>query len=122
MGWFKGQQPFCRNCGKPIKKKTHSIFFGQSARSDEFSTCRPEKPKSKDEVKRLVNEQVISVSWFRHGSDPYIVGANTWDGETYVDDLFCTVRCGEAFGRVCASQQNLAMPAYHAAIAQKETP
>lgn len=87
-------QPFCRCCGKPIPKTTDSVYFGQGK--------LPDKPTTKEEAQRLVNAKIISVRRWTFQGEDFIHSVGTWDGESYRDDTFCTVRCAEAFGRMAA--------------------
>lgn len=131
--WFKSAtQPLCRTCGKKIKKRTEVVWFGRNGPASDYGSYRPDdRPRSKAEAQRLVNQQVVSVSWRRapdttYGhvvGDPdfdYIDSVKVWDGETYEDGLFCTLACAATMGRSAATHHNLGMPAYHAAIAQQK--
>ncbi|GGB09131.1 hypothetical protein GCM10011491_41360 [Brucella endophytica] len=104
-------QPLCRYCGKKIAKKTETIYFGPEAAAHvtDFASSRPEYPTSKEEVQRLVNGQVVGVSWSR-GEDYYakkagcdfIFKASTWDGESYQDPFFCNGEHAKRFAYALA--------------------
>lgn len=86
--------PLCRYCGKPIGKRTKTIMFGcveQESLDSEWLAFRYEKPRSREEVQRLVNQSLVSV---RHVRDPegdrHIHQASVWDGVSYKDDYFCS--------------------------------
>jgi hypothetical protein len=90
--------PLCRYCGAPIRKRTHTVYFGRAHdRLDDYLTERTERPTSKEEAQRLLNHQIVSVRW-THGDRAawsakvdydYICQVTTWDGERYVDPYFC---------------------------------
>jgi hypothetical protein len=102
-------QPYCRNCARPIRKSTEVVYFGRSA-NETISQRRPEKPRSIAEVRALFNEQVVSVGWeHRRHSLGYIDKAYLWDGESYVDEFFCTGACAQAFGYIMA-RRGYSMP------------
>lgn len=99
--------PLCRYCGGPIRKQTHLHWFGRTEEngSSDFWTNHIEKPRSKAEAQRLVNGEVVSVSWYRDNPDPaehYIGKATTWDRESYVDKWFCNGDHARCFAYVFA--------------------
>lgn len=127
MAFKSSVQPLCRYCGKGIGKHTHTIWFGMgnSHMSSDYFTYRDEKPTSKAEVQRLVNQQVVSVGWSKSwknvdGVDvevrSHIDKATTWDGESYVDEFFCTQEHARRFG-YAAARGGSAMKAYNDAMA-----
>jgi len=107
-------RPLCRNCGKPIAKKTVTVYFITAAAMAERagrSTYAWERyvvgdPRTRAEVARLVNDQVTSVKRgaVRNGKmDHEIISrANVWDGESYADPFFCTGTCAQGFGYMVA--------------------
>ncbi|TJW14401.1 MAG: hypothetical protein E5W82_10520 [Mesorhizobium sp.] len=113
--------PLCRYCGKTIAKRTRAIFFGELATRQGFDTIftyRPERPRSKDEAQRLLNQQIVSVRWAR-GEDyaakqagfDHITQATAWDGESYTDKFFCNGTHAKDFA-YAAARGGYAMPAY----------
>lgn len=84
------QQPLCRLDGRPIRKKTESVFFAGSQMRDR----RPENPQTKAEAQRYVNQQIVSIRKGYKG----ISHVTTWDGESYEDAYFCTGDCARRFG------------------------
>lgn len=114
--------PLCRYCGKPIAKKTRTVIFNDGlhrawADSGHW-TYREERPRSKDEAQRLLNQQIVSVRWSR-GEDyaakqagfDFISQATTWDGESYVDSYFCNGAHAKDFA-YAAARGGYAMPDY----------
>jgi hypothetical protein len=94
-------QPYCRTCGRAIKRYTITNFFGYAnLQNSSSSRYHAEEIKTRDEAARQLNERVVS---FRKGyRGKAIVG--TWDGESYVDPYFCTERCAATFGRMAARE------------------
>lgn len=99
-------QPLCRCCGKPIRKWTDNHYA-----SDGHHVWH-----TKAEVERASNERVVSVSYetvppneigylswaLKRGAqagERIIYRYSTWDGESYMDDLFCSGTCAERFAR-----------------------
>ncbi|AFO71600.1 hypothetical protein CcrSwift_gp241 [Caulobacter phage CcrSwift] len=106
-------QPHCRCCAKPIKKHTRRHYFGsREAKDNGWSLDRIETPMSEDELRRLVNGHIVSFAWSHDVTydanykavrkKTHIAWANVWDGETYEDGYFCTLRCAAAFGSMVA--------------------
>lgn len=115
MRFVSPTQPYCRCCGKPIKKFTLRHSFGKSEYKDHgWSISRTEKPMSKEELQRAVNGRIISFTWDHNTTydanyEPvrtktFIGEANVWDGETYEAQFFCTMRCAAAFGEMAARE------------------
>jgi ATP-dependent phosphoenolpyruvate carboxykinase len=88
--------PLCRYCGKPIPKKTDIVWFNGIKH----------RPASRADVQRLVNGQVVSVSW--HHDRSFIYRAGIWDGESYADKFFDTQTCAARFGRWAARNTPIA--------------
>jgi hypothetical protein len=93
--------PLCRYCGKEIAKRTHGLFFGRriAVGSDYI-----EKPADIEEVRRLTNEQVVSVRRSSPAEDgsSWVLSATVWDGESYHDEFFCTQTHAAYFGELAA--------------------
>lgn len=105
--------PTCIVCGRPIKKKTSTIYFKDAAKHGKepgstdagmgFSTYSTDlfvaaPVMTKTEAQRLVNQQIVSVS--RSGDSIYSVGV--WDGESYEDEFFDTGACARRQGYASA--------------------
>lgn len=107
MAQFKSpSQPFCVCCTKPIRKHTVTHWLrtdpAHVGHSSDFikHVYVPELPRSKEEAQRLTNGKIVAV---RRGRDAGTISQfNTWDGESYVDQFFCTGTCARDFGYICA--------------------
>lgn len=119
-------RPLCRYCGKPIAKRTRTVFFGrQQQKLDDYWSERTEKPRSKQEAQRLLNAEIVSVSWSAIGDDDgnkYVHKVTTWDGVRYVDPYFCNGSHAQKFAYACANMtdRTLAMPEYFTALAKQK--
>jgi hypothetical protein len=106
-------QPFCRYCGKAIRKWTTTIYFGK--------TSNPAHPETKADAQRLINQQVLSVSyagkyWWKDNEDRrWIDHVTTWDGQSYHDQFFCGPKCAEHLGRLMARNDHCTV-AYKGAV------
>ena len=122
--------PLCRFCGKAIAKRTHTVYFGRSRfRPDDYSTSRTERPRTKEEAQRLLNQQIVSIRWTRAGdrdawADPaeadYISQVSTWDGESYESRYFCNGDHARQFGVVVAKTRNLGTIEYMTALSRQK--
>jgi len=109
-------QPLCRYCGKPIAKETRGAWFGRLTANHSSGDYR-QKPRSMEEAAKLVGKQVVSVRWDDDGT---LFSATTWDGETYVDEFFCSNQHARYMGAK-AAKMGYRMPAYdQAELARKE--
>jgi hypothetical protein len=110
-------QPFCRCCGKPIRKRVITHYFGLTTpRATSYSVEHAEPAKTKAEAQRHLNGEVVSV---RYGYQGQVI-AGVWDGESYEDELFCTQTCAAAFGRMAAkARPELETQAAHDARLQR---
>lgn len=79
--------PLCHYCGGPIRKKTETVYFKEA-----------ERPKNKQEAQRLMNQQIVSVSYWKE----HVHKVTTWDGESYVDPYFCNGSHANYFAYVMA--------------------
>lgn len=102
MPFTSPTQPFCRCCGKPIKKTVITHYFAQpphlAGGSSSWARYRAEPATTKAEAQRLVNGRIVSTRKSYGGQ----VTVGVWDGESYVDGDFCTDPCATAFGRMAA--------------------
>jgi hypothetical protein len=93
--------PLCRYCGKPIGKRTKTIMFGgaeDAIRDSDWLATRSEKPRTREDVQRLVNQTLVAVRYVReYAGDRYIYQASVWDGVSYKDDYFCSTDHAERF-------------------------
>lgn len=114
--------PLCRYCGKPIGKRTKTIMFGEAfgaVRDSEWLASRSEKPQTREEVQRLVNQTLVSVRYVGKDSDErYIHQASVWDGVSYSDDYFCSTDHAEqfAYAVVQSPENTLSTQAYREAL------
>jgi hypothetical protein len=121
-------QPFCRWCGKPLKKAARDVHIlpmdtgatDAAMRATEYSryikTGTP--PKTRVECQALTNLHVVSVSRSRGGKT--ISRFGEWDGESYEAswDYFCTSTCAAALGRAAVRDRDICGPAYNKAVSQ----
>lgn len=88
---LKTYDPRCHYCGKPLQRATESHY------KQHINGFKGEyRSKREVEAARLTNEKITSV---RKGNDGIVWMYNTWDGESYYDDMFCTQTCGYLMGR-----------------------
>lgn len=126
-------QPLCRYCGKKIAKSTIKHWFGDRVEFYKNSPDRHihhgEKPRSREEAQKYINEQVISVQWSRLYQDgellpreqQFINRVGVWDGESYEDKFFCNDDHARRMGYVVAHEGRCTAE-YNAALRrQRET-
>jgi hypothetical protein len=98
------KQPHCRWCGKAIAKHTESHFiknWGVSA----FTT---NQLVTREDCTMLTNLLVLSVKYHYETIDGERTGRrtvmsyNTWDGESYVDEYFCSGEHAKSMGYAAA--------------------
>lgn len=102
----RSYQPLCNCCGAKIRKWTDNYYPHRDARLPDKAACQAKH-----------NEKVVSVSYTypedwddnemrmkRTGEPRYVWRYSTWDGESYIDSLFCSGTCETMFAR------NLARP------------
>lgn len=94
------KDPCCCNCGHAIPKRTRMIMFGQQNYRDERFEGRP---KTREEAQKYTNGIVTSSRRSADGS--YLLSVNVWDGESYVDEFFCTNRCAISYAHNMARVQ-----------------
>lgn len=110
MNFKSTTQPFCLTCSRKIAKATEHHFLRQS-------------PQTLAQVKASTNRQVV---FWRYADEPgelavtyqkrpgggygdlefetraksktLIDEFSTWDGESYVDEFFCTGTCAQRYG------------------------
>lgn len=110
MSFISDTQPHCRWCAKAIAKRTETIWFGR-AESRDPAHFRGEKPKSRAEAQKLVNQQIVSLRWsfkwdgnYETQEREHIGQITVWDGETYDAEFFCSQSCAASLGRSMAAQ------------------
>lgn len=123
-------QPLCLWCGKHIRKSTSPHWFGHNvgfyAASRDRSFHHGERPTSREEAQRYINEQIVSVEWSRLTHDgevlprsqQFIHRVGVWDGESYDDEFFCNGDHSRRFA-YAAARKGLAMPAYNEALRKR---
>jgi hypothetical protein len=125
-------RPLCRYCGKPIPKRTTTVWFEETqedvdrkAPTATFYRYLVGSPMTKEDAQSLVNETIVHITRgaFRNGrfDKAYIGRASTWDGTSYTDDHFCKRECAEDFGHIVARDRpELATAAYNAALKKQK--
>lgn len=121
MTFKSSTQPFCRCCGKAIRKYTTVISFGnEQPRRDYFWETRTERPKDREAAAAFTNQRIVSLSWCseyaaeKYGR--YIHKVTVWDGESYAaEEFFCANRCAQALARSVA-KQGFSTKAYRGAL------
>lgn len=118
----------CRYCGKPTPKRTVTHWFGRDneGHPSDYWISHKERPRSKSEVQRLVNGQIVSVRWSRgeeYGAKQagfdFITRASVWDGESYADKFFCNGDHAKRFGYAMARIGDYGTRDYYEALALK---
>lgn len=90
-----GMVKTCCQCGGNLIPHTASHQMGAEIKSDH--------PRSLEDCQRLTNQMVISVHGYRdHKREEYVERFQTWDGESYQDNLFCSDGCATKYGRRAA--------------------
>lgn len=103
-------RPLCRYCGKQIAKRTTTWMFGRSEdRRNTYIKSSAAKPRSKEEVAKITNMQLVRVRWTKEGEyatekagHVFIYQASVWDGESYDDPYFCNGEHARNFGYLMA--------------------
>lgn len=106
MTFTSPTQPYCRCCGKPVKKRTVLVYFGARGPDSHSARYMPDaRPTTKAEAARLVNGHIVHVRHYgEHANEGgRLYSASVWDGETYEAEHFCTLVCAAEFGRMCAT-------------------
>lgn len=126
MTFRSKEQPLCRCCGRAIKKRTHAVYVRDDSKRLEHQAgvfsrylylSRDKFPETKTDCQKLVNEQVVSVTYFH---DRTISWFGTWDGESYIDEYFCTGECAKKWGYLMAEAfPDKVSGAYNAAVAKR---
>jgi hypothetical protein len=119
-------QPYCRYCGKPIPKRTHTVYFVASeeekSRHSAWATWYSYvvgSPIDKQEAQLLTNGKIVSIKRGQSINgriDRNVIGTvTTWDGETYQDKFFCKGSHAQDFAYAVLrteKYQNVGMPAW----------
>lgn len=103
MDFKSSTRPKCVCCGGPIAKRTWTHWFRLAEhRGDPIDrTHVVEKyPTTRAECQAFVNEQVVSIRRYPDGDARLgsVHCFSTWDGESYVDEFFCTGTCAQSYG------------------------
>jgi hypothetical protein len=114
MTFKSATQPFCRTCGKPIRKYTRRVWIEKEekhrAPASSFSRYVVGVARTREDCARLSSMQVVSVT--RAHDKEFILSFNEWDGESYADEFFCTSSCAAVMGYAACEKYNLSMPAW----------
>ena len=130
--YFKSdKQPYCRWCGKAIRKATdYHIVSAPFDRSDDPVLT------SQQDCQRQQNAKVVYVRYSREGDywhnravqegkikpeDRLVSDYRTWDGESYEDEFFCTNTCAIRFARSIARNTSYATESYRQASRKEES-
>jgi hypothetical protein len=97
------RQPFCRCCGKKLKRLIRQHVFGMpegaspSVEGHWFATPHSESCATRAEAQRFINHQIVNSK--KDYAGRLVVGV--WDGESYQSEekFFCTLRCAASYGR-----------------------
>jgi hypothetical protein len=109
-------QPYCRMCGKPVRKHTTQHYVEHPMGRGRFDFDA--ELVTREDLQKRTNQQIVSVKyhyeneeherasediydnrWTRHVSGRRTVYSyTTWDGESYVGEFFCNGDCAEAMG------------------------
>jgi hypothetical protein len=111
----KSDKPlYCRTCGKPIRKWTVTVYvrkepskYDHEAAWIRHAYVGDNWPKSKADCQKLTNQQILSVSYTPITKDGDVIGQRLshfgeWDGESYIDQYFCSNTCAQNMGRAAA--------------------
>lgn len=117
------RQPFCRCCGKKLKRLTETHVFGIAEGEPpsswgHFGTPHPEEPATRAEAQRFLNQRIVSSKKDYRGR----LMVATWDGESYfgAQEHFCTLRCAADYGRFAVTYApDLMTQAYAVALASR---
>jgi len=148
MGFKSKTQPFCRQCGKPLRKVTTVAYIKAKPYDERYDrpgsgsrTINVEKlPKTLAECRKLSNQHIVSVKRDRTreyqatGDDIYDQKMTTkvtadrgidqlteWDGETYDDEFFCTTTCARAMAyAILKKEPGWGTKAYRDAVSMKK--
>lgn len=122
----KSPSPFlCRCCGRPIAKSTGTVIVrrGPSQYDHQHKGWRyvyaPGDLKTKADCLRHTNQKIISMKYTvdTKDGDPdpstkRVASFQEWDGVSYVDEMFCTLRCASQFGYMAARTNKVQSVAY----------
>jgi hypothetical protein len=91
----------CLQCSKPLRLHTIHHHFASPNSAEK-------PPTTLAELQRLTNYPIVGVHGFDSNKPrewwPYIDWFETWDGESYLDDTFCSDRCAAIYGRRAAAE------------------
>jgi hypothetical protein len=90
-----------------------------AVRDSDWLASRSERPQTREEVQRLVNQALVSVRYVGKDADErYIHQASVWDGVSYKDDYFCSTDHAEqfAYAVVQSPENTLSTQAYRDAL------
>lgn len=123
--------PLCRYCGKEIAKRAWWTYLVTDPKAMEYSADRKKLvqvlPQTRTEAQKLFNEQIIAVKRDKRYLDGFdgeptdmgIDQVSLWDGESYVDEFFCTGTHAQKFAYVMARADHCTK-AYVAAVKKQK--
>lgn len=98
-------QPYCRVCGKPIRKRTTMVYVvperTEYTRDGSLIRYVVGSANSKADCAKLTNQTVTAIKKNEDGS---VHAFYEWDGERYVDEFFCTGTCARYLAYAAAHQ------------------
>lgn len=93
-------QKICLQCEKPLRLKTIHHQFPTSPQEGQ--------PTTLEQCSRLTNYPIIAIHGYGTTKPeewwPYVSWFETWDGESYLDDTFCSDHCAATYGRRAAQE------------------
>lgn len=111
----------CRCCAKPLRKYTTTAYIKKEKSQYDVERLYHRYiyltidawPKTISDCRKLSNQHVLAVKRYKSGE---IASFSEWDGVRYIDSLFCTGTCAQAFGRMAARHGTLQTQTYADAI------
>lgn len=120
---FKAKtQPHCRYCGKPIRKHVRTVYVHKASPSSTYNSATTEfsrtlvldtLPATMQDCARLTNWHVVSVRKSYQGGG--IGRFGEWDGESWIDEFFCSGSCAQGMGYAACRDHSLVTKAWRKA-------
>lgn len=89
----------CKQCSKSLRIDTDNHHLGLE--------IKPDHPRTPEDCQRLTNHPVVAVHGYGNNLKKHlglISRFETWDGESYLDEVFCTEKCAALYGRRAAAE------------------